>query len=120
MTDEDIQRHAGHVVRISCGGRTVTGKLIAGREAQLKARAPYAIQWHDLTPSLGMSEERLAGIPRAETVDSIEVAAEESGSQIEDAVEGAVIPGYTTVPRRSRAAFFAVLNILAASRSPGM
>jgi hypothetical protein len=93
MTDEDLQRHAGHVVRINCGRRTVTGKLIAGREAQLKARAPYAIQWHDLTATPGANGERLAGIPRAEAVDSIEIADEESGAKIEDAVEGALIPG---------------------------
>lgn len=95
MTDEELQKYANERVRISHGGQVLTGKLIAGFEAQLKVQSPYAIEWHDLNPTLGTNEMRLAAIPSAEAVESIEVVnqPEETKAEIEDAAEDAQTPG---------------------------
>ncbi len=95
MTDEELQKYANERVRISHGGQVLTGKLIVGFEAQLKVQAPYAIEWSDLNPTLGTNEVRLAAIPGAEAVESIEVVdePEETRAEIEDVVEDAQTPG---------------------------
>ena len=95
MTDEELQKYANERVRIGHGGQVLTGKLIMGFEAQLKVQAPYAIEWSDLNPTLGTNEMRLAAIPSAEAVESIEVVnqPEETKAEIEDAAEDAQTPG---------------------------
>ncbi len=93
MTDEQLQDYANQKVRLLAGGRTITGKLLVGFEAQIRVKAPYAIQWYDVNPTLGTNEERLAAIPHAEAVESIELVDESPREEIEDAAEDAQTPG---------------------------
>lgn len=76
-------------------GRAVTGKLVVGFEAQLKVKAPYAIEWYDVDASLGTNEMRLAAIPDAGAVESIELldVAEETADEIEDEADETQTPG---------------------------
>ncbi len=95
MTDEELQRFAGEKIRLVFGGRTLTGKLVAGYEAQLKVKAPYAIEWYDVDEALGTNEMRLAAIHDAKAVESIELlnVAEETKDEIEDVADDAQTPG---------------------------
>jgi hypothetical protein len=95
MTDEELQRFAGEKVRLVIAGRTVTGKLVAGFEAQLKVQAPYAIEWYDVNRTLHANEMRLAAIHDAGAVESIELldVAQETEDEIEDAAEETQTPG---------------------------
>jgi hypothetical protein len=95
MRDEEIQRFANQHVRLSYAGQVVTGTLIVGFAAQTQVEAPYAIQWYDVNPTLGVKEERVAAIATAEAVEWIEPVreAEEARAEIEDAAEDAQTPG---------------------------
>lgn len=95
MTDEEVQSFANQRVRLSYAGHVVTGKLIVGFEAQTQVGAPYAIQWYDVNPELGVKEERLAAIATAEAIESIEAVdpAQEAREEIADAAEDAQTPG---------------------------
>ena len=72
MTDDQLQEYANQNVRLVVGGQTIVGKLITGFESQIRVKAPYAIQWYDVNPTLGTNEERLAAIPQADAVESID------------------------------------------------
>ena len=95
MTDDELEKFAGANVRLVFGGQTLTGKLITGYEAQIRVKAPYSIQWYDVNPSTGTNEERLAAIPTAAAVESIEFVdePEETAIEIKDAAEDAQTPG---------------------------
>ncbi len=93
MTNEELERYANQNVRLVTGGRTLTGQLIAGFEAQIRVHAPFAIQWHDVNPSLGTNEERLAAIPNAEEIESVEIVDESAKDEIKDEAEDAQTPG---------------------------
>ena len=93
MTDEQLEEYANQNVRLVAGGQTITGKLITGYAAQIRVKAPFAIQWYDVNPTLGTNEERLAAIPSADGVESIEVVDESPSAEIEDAAEEAQTPG---------------------------
>jgi len=93
MTDEQLQEYANQNVRLVVGGRTMTGKLITGFESQIRVKAPYAIQWYDVNPTLGTNEERLAAIPQADAVESIELVDESPREEIEEAAEETQTPG---------------------------
>ncbi|HEY2553714.1 MAG TPA: hypothetical protein VGI15_00560 [Candidatus Cybelea sp.] len=93
MTNEELERYANQKVRLVTGGRTLTGQLIAGFEAQIRVKAPFAILWHDVNPSLGTNEERLAAIPNAEEIESIEAVDESAKAEIKDEAEDAQTPG---------------------------
>lgn len=73
MTDEELQQFADQKVRVRLGGEALTGKLLAGFEAQLRVKAPYAIESHAMNPTLGTEEERIIAIPSADVVESIEL-----------------------------------------------
>lgn len=93
MTDDELQQFANSTVRLAFDGRALTGKLITGFEAQVRVKAPYALQWHDVNPASGTSEERLVAIPSAEAVESIELVDEDVSEEIKDAAEDAQTPG---------------------------
>jgi hypothetical protein len=93
MTNEELEGYANQNVRVVIAGRTLIGQLIVGFEAQTRVKAPYAIQWHDINPSLGTNEERLAAIPNADEIESIEIVDESAKAEIEDAAEDAQTPG---------------------------
>jgi hypothetical protein len=93
MTNEELEGYANQNVRVAIGGRTLTGQLIVGFEAQVRVQAPFAIQWHDVSPSSGTNEERLVAIPNAEEIESIEVVEESAKAEIKDAAEDAQTPG---------------------------
>lgn len=93
MTNEELERYVNQNVRLVTGGRTLTGQLIVGFEAQVRVQAPFAIQWHDVNPSSGTKEERLAAIPDAGGIESIEVVDESPKAEIKDAAEDAQTPG---------------------------
>jgi hypothetical protein len=95
MTDDELQQYAQQVVRIRLSGKEVTGKLLTGFEAQLRVDSPYAIEWHDLNPTLGTKEERLVAIPSAEIVESIELVNEAAAAeaQTESIDQDAQTPG---------------------------
>ncbi|HEY6326645.1 MAG TPA: hypothetical protein VIW73_09075 [Candidatus Cybelea sp.] len=95
MTDEELQRFVGEKVRLTYEGSTLTGKLVAGFEAQLKVEAPYAIEWHDTNETTGTNEMRIAAINDAKAVGSIELldVAEETKDEIEDEAEETQTPG---------------------------
>ncbi|HET6275094.1 MAG TPA: hypothetical protein VFE16_04050 [Candidatus Cybelea sp.] len=93
MTDEQLQEYAGQQVRLVSGGRTIAGKLLAGFEAQIRVKSPYAIEWYDVNPTLGTNEERLTAIPDAGAVESIEIVNESPNAEIEDVAEDAQTPG---------------------------
>ena len=95
MTDEELQKFAGEKVRLVFAGRTLTGKLVTGFEAQLKVQAPYAIEWSDVNESLGTNEMRLAAIHDAAAVESIEPldVGEEAKDEIEEVVDETQTPG---------------------------
>ena len=71
----------------------IGGKLLTGFEAQVRVKAPYAIQWHDVIPTLGTNEERLAAIPHAEAVELIELRDESATAEIENEAEDTQTPG---------------------------
>jgi hypothetical protein len=93
MTDEDLQKFADQNVKLTYGGKTLVGKLIAGFAAQVAVEAPYAVRWYDVNPSLGTKEERLVAIPHAAAVDSIHLVNEEPRDEIIDAADDAQTPG---------------------------
>jgi hypothetical protein len=95
MTDEELQRFAGEKVRLTYDGSTLTGKLVAGFEAQLKVQAPYAIEWHDINETTGTNEMRIAAIQDAKSVRSIELLdiAEETKDEIKDEAQETQTPG---------------------------
>jgi hypothetical protein len=95
MTDEEIQRFANQRVRLRYAGQVVTGTLVVGFAAQTQVQAPYAIQWYDVNPTLGVKEERLAAIASAEAVEWMEPVEEaaEARAEIADAAEDARTPG---------------------------
>ncbi|HEY2473663.1 MAG TPA: hypothetical protein VGI19_02570 [Candidatus Cybelea sp.] len=93
MTGEELERHANQRVRLIAGGRTLVGKLIVGFEAQIGVKAPYAIQWYDVNPTLGTREERLTAIPHPEAIDSIEVVDESARDEIKDEAKEDQTPG---------------------------
>jgi len=95
MTDEELQRFAGENVRLAFAGHTLTGKLVAGFEAQLKVQAPYAIEWYDVDEALGTNEMRLTAIHDAGAVESIELldVAEETKDEIEEVADETQTPG---------------------------
>jgi hypothetical protein len=93
MTNEELENYANQYVRLVMGGRTLIGQLIVGFEAQTRVKSPYAIRWHDINRSLGTNEERLAAIPNAEEIESIEIVDESAKAEIEDAAEDAQTPG---------------------------
>jgi hypothetical protein len=95
MTDDELQRFANEKVRLAFGGHTLTGKLVVGFEAQLKVQAPYALEWCDVDESLGTNEMRLAAIPDAAAVESVELAdvAEETRDEIEEVADETQTPG---------------------------
>ena len=62
-------------------------------EAQVRVKASYAIQWYDVNPTLGTNEERLAAIPHAEAVESIELIDESATAEIENEAEETQTPG---------------------------
>jgi hypothetical protein len=95
MTDEEIQRFANQRVRLSYAGQVVAGTLIVGFAAQTQVQAPYAIQWYDVNPTLGVKEERLAAIAAAEAVEWIEPVeeADEARAEIVEAADDAQAPG---------------------------
>ncbi len=93
MTDEELQSYADGNVRVTLGGRTLQGKLITGFAAQIGVNAPYAIQWYDVNPTSGTTEERVVAIPSAEAVEAIEFVHEQAAVEIEDAADDAQTPG---------------------------
>lgn len=93
MTDEELQTYADGYVRLTLGGKTLTGKLISGFAAQVGVNAPYAIRWHDVNQSSNTEEVRLVAIPNAEAVESIELIDEDSAAEIKDEAEDAQTPG---------------------------
>ncbi|MGA8576032.1 MAG: hypothetical protein WB609_10195 [Candidatus Cybelea sp.] len=93
MTDEQLEEYANQNVRLVAGGQTMTGKLITGYAAQIRVKAPYAIEWHDVNPTLGTNEERLAAIPHADAVESIELVDESASTEIEEAAAETQTPG---------------------------
>jgi hypothetical protein len=93
MTDEQLQEYANQDARLVVGGKVISGKLLTGFEAQVRVKAPYAIQWHDVNPTLGTNEERLAAIPHAEAVESIELIDESATAEIENEAEETQTPG---------------------------
>lgn len=93
MTDERLQQFSDQKVRLVFGGRAVVGTLITGYRAQIGVRAPYAIQWYDVNPTLGTKEERLVAIPSAEAVESVELVNEDVAAEIEDEAEDEQTPG---------------------------
>jgi hypothetical protein len=93
MTDDELLRYADANVRLTIGGQTLRGKLITGFAAQIGVQAPYAIQWHDVNPTSGTTEERVVTIPSAEAVEAIEFVDEPAAAEIEDAAEDAQTPG---------------------------
>lgn len=93
MTDEQLQEYANQDVRVVVGGKAIGGKLLTGFEAQVRVKAPYAIQWHDVNPTLGTNEERLAAIPHAGAVESIQLIDESATAEIENEAEETQTPG---------------------------
>jgi hypothetical protein len=95
MSDKEIQRFANQRVRLRYAGQVVTGTLVVGFAAQTQVQAPYAIQWYDVNPTLGVKEERLAAIASAEAVEWMEPVEEaaEARAEIADAAEDAQTPG---------------------------
>jgi hypothetical protein len=93
MTNEELESYANQHVRLVAGGRTLTGQLIVGFEAQVRVQAPFAIQWHDVNSSLGTNEERLVAIPNANEIESIEVVDESAKAEIKDVAEDEQTPG---------------------------
>ncbi len=93
MTDDQLQEYANQNVRLVVGGQTIVGKLITGFESQIRVKAPYAIQWYDVNPTLGTNEERLAAIPQADAVESIELVDESPREEIEEVAEETQTPG---------------------------
>ena len=93
MKNEELESYANQNVRLIIGGSTLIGQLIVGFEAQTRVKAPYAIRWYDINPSLGTSEERVAAIPNAQEIESIEIVDESAKAEIEDVAEDAQTPG---------------------------
>jgi hypothetical protein len=95
MTDEELQRFVDQRVRLTYGGQSLTGKLIAGFEAQLSVKAPYAIEWGDKDSVLGTYEVRRVAIPSAAAVESIEPLDESEylGAEIEEDANEQQTPG---------------------------
>jgi hypothetical protein len=93
MTNEDLEHYANQRVRLVTGGRTLTGQLIVGFEAQVRVKAPYALQWYDVNPSMGTKEERVAAIPDAGAIESIEVVDESAKAEIKEVAEEEQTPG---------------------------
>lgn len=95
MTDEELQRFVDRKVRLTYGRESLTGKLMAGFEAQLSVKAPYAIEWGDKDSVLGTYEVRRVAIPSAAAVESIELLDESEylDDEIEEEAKEQQTPG---------------------------
>lgn len=95
MTDEELQAFTDQKVKLRYAGRDLSGKLIAGFEAQLSVKAPYAIEWSDKDSTVGTYEVRRVAIPFAEAVESIELLDESKclDAEIEEEARDQQTPG---------------------------
>ncbi len=93
MTDEELQQYCSQNVRLKLDGKTLTGRLICGAEAQLTVRMPYAIETLARDAALGTYDRHLAGIASPERVELVELVDEPAAEEIEDEAEEDQTPG---------------------------